>query len=62
MKNKLKDIREQKKLTQEQFAKWVGISSQPQYARIENGGDIKLSTASKIAKILKMSIQDIWEV
>lgn len=56
---KLEALRESKGLSQKQFAKEVGICHSACW-RIENGGEVKLSTAHKIAKFYGLTIDQIW--
>jgi transcriptional regulator with XRE-family HTH domain len=51
MRDWFRKIREDKKMTQEEFAKLIG-HSQKLVSKIEVGGDIKVSTAKEIAKEL----------
>jgi transcriptional regulator with XRE-family HTH domain len=51
MRDWFRKIREDKKMTQEEFAKLIGYS-QKLVSKIEVGGDIKVSTAKEIAKKL----------
>ena len=59
MKNKVKELRKTLKITQEQFAKKVGIS-RPALSAIENGTVPKGLTMFKIARELNRSIDDIF--
>ena len=61
MKNMLRDIRERKVMTQRQFCKVVGSNSQSHDARIEQGADVPVSKALKIAKNLNLKVEDIWK-
>jgi transcriptional regulator with XRE-family HTH domain len=59
MKTPLREIRENKRLTQRDMADLLEISV-PYYCRIENGKHrIALDTAETIAEILEVSLQDI---
>lgn len=59
-KNKIKEIREQKELTQEEVAKKAGISPN-YYAKIERGTiNTSIEKANKIAKALGVEISDIF--
>lgn len=66
LKNKLKEIRygttheDGKPFSQREFCKMVGIESQSYYFRIENGAEVKVSTALKIATALNKKVEDIW--
>lgn len=51
MRNWFRKIREDKKMTQEEFAKVIGYS-QRLVSKIEVGGDIKVSNAKNIAEKL----------
>lgn len=56
---KLRDLREERGLTQEQIAGKLGMSRQ-KYARIENGvSDITLEVLTKVAKIFGVSVSGI---
>lgn len=59
-KNKIKKIREQKGLTQEEVAKKAGISAN-YYAKIERGIiNTSIEKANKIAKALGVKVSDIF--
>ena len=59
-KNKIKEIREQKELTQEEVAKKAGISAN-YYAKIERGTvNTSIGKATKIAKALGVEVSDIF--
>ncbi len=59
-KNKLKEIREQKELTQEEVAKKAEISAN-YYAKIERGTiNTSIEKANKIAKALGVEVSDIF--
>jgi len=59
-KNKIKDIREQKGLTQEEVAKKAGISAN-YFAKIERGAiNTTIKKANKIAKALGVDVSDIF--
>jgi transcriptional regulator with XRE-family HTH domain len=51
MRDWFRKIREDKKMTQDEFAKIIGYS-QKLVSKIEVGGDIKVSTAKNIAEKL----------
>lgn len=60
MKNKVKEIREQHSLTQEQLAQKIGVSRQS-IISIEKGHYVPTTTlALKIAAIFKVAIEDIF--
>ncbi len=58
---KLKEARDEKRLTQEELAKKSGVSRQTIVA-LENGTseDVKISTLQKLAAALDMTVQDIF--
>jgi putative transcriptional regulator len=59
-KNKIKEIREQKGLTQEEVAKKAGILPN-YYAKIERGTiNTSIEKANKIAKALGVEVSDIF--
>ncbi len=59
-KNKIKEIREQKELTQEEVAKKAGIFAN-YYAKIERGTiNTSIKKATKIAKALGVDVSDIF--
>lgn len=59
-KNKIKEIREQKELTQEEVANKAGISPN-YYAKIERGTiNTSIEKANKIAKALGVEVSDIF--
>ncbi len=59
-KNKIKEIREQKKLTQEEVAKKAGMSAN-YYSKIERGIiNTSVAKANKIAKALEVEVSDIF--
>ena len=60
MRNKLKEVREKKKMTQEQLAKKVGIA-RTTYTNIELGTkNPSLDVAIRIKKVLKVKDDDIF--
>jgi len=58
---KLKEARDERRLTQEELAKKSGVSRQTIVA-LENGTseDVKISTLQKLAAALDMTVQDIF--
>ena len=57
----LKELREVKELTKVQVWKGADISSS-QYDNLESGRSLPIiSTAYKIAKVLEVTVQEIWE-
>ena len=59
-KNKIKQVRKQKGLTQEEVAKKAGISPN-YYAKIERGTvNTSIEKANKIAKALGVEVSDIF--
>tara|TARA_R100000935_G_C2818152_1_gene158332 strand:+ start:181 stop:372 length:192 start_codon:yes stop_codon:yes gene_type:complete len=61
MKNKIKVLRAQFELTQEQLADKVDVSRQTINAIEKSKFDPSLPLAFKISKLFKMSIEDIFE-
>lgn len=58
---KLKEIRKEKGITQEEMAKELGYSGKSGYSMLENGNvRMTLEQAIKIANKFKMSIEDIF--
>lgn len=60
MKNKIRDLREDKGLTQEQLAEIIGVSRQTINAIEKQKFDPSLPTAFKMAKLFEMSIEEIF--
>lgn len=58
---KLREAREEKRLTQEELSKKSGVSRQTIVA-LEKGisEDVKISTLQKLAAALDMTVQDIF--
>ena len=61
MKNKLKELRKNQKLTQEELAELIGISRQAINAIEKEKFDPSLPTAFKMANLFKTSIEDIFK-
>ncbi len=60
MENKIKDMRKEKKITQDDFAKSIGVTRQT-IISLENGRyDASLKLAHKIAKYFGKNIEDIF--
>jgi len=59
LRNKVACLRKDMGITQSEFAKMVGIS-RTALSAIENGTLPKAQTMQKIAKLLNMSIEDIF--
>ena len=60
MKNKLKELRKNQKLTQQELANLIGISRQA-INPIEKGKfDPSLPTAFKMSKLFKISIEELF--
>lgn len=57
--SQLEAMRESKGLSQIAFAKIVGVAHSA-YWRIENGGEVKMSTAFKIAQFYGVDVGQIW--
>ena len=60
MKNRLKELRKNQKITQEELAKLIGISRQAINAIEKEKFDPSLPTAFKMAKLFKTTIEDIF--
>ena len=60
MKNKLKELRKNQKLTQEELAKLIGISRQAINAIEKEEFDPSLPTAFKMSKLFKRSIEELF--
>lgn len=58
---KIKEAREERRLTQEELAKKSGVS-RPTIVALESGKteDVKISTLQKLAAALDMTVQDIF--
>jgi transcriptional regulator with XRE-family HTH domain len=58
---KIKALRKAKKLSQKEFAQKIGYKSSTGYHYIESGKrNIKAETLAKIAKILEVPIEDLY--
>tara|TARA_B100001093_G_scaffold86461_1_gene78241 strand:+ start:4114 stop:4311 length:198 start_codon:yes stop_codon:yes gene_type:complete len=60
VKNRVKELRKNKKLTQEELADLIGISRQAINAIEKEKFDPSLPTAFKIAKLFKISIEKLF--
>ena len=60
MKNKLKELRKNQKLTQEELANLIGISRQAINAIEKEKFDPSLPTAFKMSKLFKISIEELF--
>ena len=60
MKNRVKALRKNQKLTQEELAELIGISRQAINAIEKEKFDPSLPTAFKMAKLFKTSIEDLF--
>ena len=60
MKNRIKELRKNKKLTQEELADLIGISRQAINAIEKEKFDPSLPTAFKMAKLFKISIEKLF--
>lgn len=58
MMNKVKAARERKQLSRYKVAKATGVGYSTLMA-VERGGDVKLSTLDKIAKVLKVPLKEL---
>jgi putative transcriptional regulator len=60
MKNRVKELRKNQKLTQEELAELIGISRQAINAIEKEKFDPSLPTAFKMAKLFKTLIEDLF--
>jgi putative transcriptional regulator len=60
MKNRVKELRKNQKLTQEELADLIGISRQAINAIEKEKFDPSLPTAFKMANLFKITIEDIF--
>ena len=60
MKNRVKELRKNQKLTQEELAQLIGISRQAINAIEKEKFDPSLPTAFKMANLFKITIEDIF--
>jgi putative transcriptional regulator len=60
MKNKVKELRKNHKLTQEELAELIGISRQAINAIEKEKFDPSLPTAFKMTRLFKISIEDLF--
>lgn len=60
MRNKVKELRKNQKLTQEELAGLIGISRQAINAIEKGKFDPSLPTAFKMAKLFKKTIEEIF--
>ena len=60
MKDRVKELRKNQKLTQEELAELIGISRQAINAIEKEKFDPSLPTAFKMAKLFKTSIEDLF--
>ena len=60
MKNKLKELRKNQKLTQEELANLIGISRQAINAIEKEKFDPSLPTAFKLSELFKTSIEELF--
>ena len=60
MKNKVKELRKEKKLTQEELADLIGVSRQAVNAIEKEKFDPSLPTAFKMAKLFKTTIEELF--
>ena len=61
MKNRVKELRKNQKLTQEELAELIGISRQAINAIEKEKFDPSLPTAFKMASLFKTSIEDVFK-
>ena len=60
MKNKLRELRKNQKLTQEELANLIGISRQAINGIEKEKFDPSLPTAFKMSKLFKISIEELF--
>ncbi|MCH1544654.1 helix-turn-helix transcriptional regulator [Bacteroidia bacterium] len=60
MKNKLQELRKNRKLTQEQLAEIIGVSRQTINAIEKDKFDPSLPTAFRMAQLFEKKIEDIF--
>ena len=60
MKNRVKELRYKRKITQEELAELIGISRQAINAIEKEKFDPSLPTAFKMAKLFKISIEKLF--
>ena len=60
MKNRVRELRKNKKLTQEELAELIGISRQAINAIEKEKFDPSLPTAFKMAELFKTSIEELF--
>ena len=60
MKNRVKELRDKRKITQEELAALIGISRQAINAIEKEKFDPSLPTAFKMAKLFKISIEKLF--
>ena len=60
MKNKLRELRRNQQLTQEELAELIGVSRQAINAIEKEKFDPSLPTAFKMSKLFKMSIEELF--
>ena len=60
MKNKLRELRKNQQLTQEELAELIGVSRQAINAIEKEKFDPSLPTAFKMSKLFKMSIEELF--
>ena len=60
MKNRVRELRKNKKLTQEELAELIGISRQAINAIEKEKFDPSLPTAFKMAELFKTSVEELF--
>lgn len=60
MKNKLKELRAIRKMTQEELASHIGVSRQTVNAIEKDKFDPSLTTAFKLARLFGISVEDLF--
>lgn len=60
MKNKLKELRGIRKMTQEELATHIGVSRQTVNAIEKDKFDPSLTTAFKLARLFGISVEDLF--
>lgn len=62
LKNKIKELRKQKKLTQEELAKQLSVTRQTIIAVENNKYNPTLELAMKMARFLETTVEDLFEL
>ena len=62
MKNRIRELRKSRKLTQEDLADYLGVTRQTIIAIENNKYDPSLELAMKISEYFKLSVNDIFQL